>query len=277
MLITIPGMQYFPDNLGLATDLLLHAEIGTVESRDEYIVVRTPDAPEYFFGNMLVLQQRPSVSDLKLLEHDFGQLIGTPPLIAHRTFVWPESADSVVALDTFVEQGYDATVCRVLVAHPGAINPVATNSLVKVRPFALEQEWDDWSRMQLAAMPDPTDITSQRYITHQQRAYRSLIERGLGNWWGAFIGDEQVGSLGLFFLDGIGRFQTVITGAKHRNRNVCKTLMTEVIRLSAGRSHRLVIVADETHHAGTIYEAMGFRQQGRLASVCQAPRNTAAR
>jgi ribosomal protein S18 acetylase RimI-like enzyme len=270
-------MQHFPDNFGLATDLLLHTETGMVESRDDYIVVRTPDAPEYFFGNMLVLQQRPSASDLKRLEHNFAQLIGTPPLIAHRTFAWPESADSVVTLGEFVEQGYDATVCRVLVAHPNDILPVATNSSVKVRPFAMQQEWDDWSRMELADMPNPTDITSQRYMAHQQRAYRSLIDRGLGNWWGAFIDDEQVGSLGLFFLDGIGRFQSVITGAQHRNRNVCKTLVTEVIRLAAGRSDRLVMVADETYHAGAIYEAMGFRRQGRVASLCQEPRNTTAR
>ncbi|XUW90609.1 GNAT family N-acetyltransferase [Burkholderia sp. M6-3] len=270
-------MQQFPDSLGLATDLLLHTEIGVVESRGDYIVVRTPDAPEYFFGNMLVLQQRPSVSDLKSLEHDFGHLIGTPPLIAHRTFAWPESADSVVSLDAFVERGYDATVCRVLVARPDEIHPVATNSFVKVRAFAMQKEWDDWSRMQLADMQDPTCITSQRYVAHQQRAYRSLIERGMGNWWGAFIGDEQVGSLGLFFLDGIGRFQTVITAAQHRNRNVCKTLMTEVISLAAARSDRLVIVADETYHAGAIYEAMGFRQQGCIASLCQEPRNATAR
>lgn len=266
-------MRHFPDNLGLATDLLLHTETGMVESRDDYIVVRTPDAPEYFFGNMLVLQQRPAESDLKRLEHQFAQFVGTPPLIAHRTFAWPESVGSVVTLDAFVEQGYDATVCRVLAAHPDDIRPCATNSLVKVRPFSVQQDWDDWSRMRLADMPNPTDITSQRYIAHQQRAYRSLIDRGLGNWWGAFINDEQVGSLGLFFLGGIGRFQSVLTGEQHRNRNVCKTLMSEVIKLTAGQSERLVIVADETYHAGALYEAMGFQQQARVASLCQEPRS----
>ena len=127
-----------------------------------------------------------------------------------------------VTLDAFVEQGYDATVCRVLAAHPDDIRPVATNSLVKVRPFAMQQDWEDWSRMQLADMPNPAEITSQRYMAHQQIAYRRLIDRGLGNWWGAFIDDEQVGSWGLFFLDGIARFQSVITAPQHRNRNVCK-------------------------------------------------------
>lgn len=277
LLSTMLRMQPFPDNVGLATDLLLHLESGMVESRDEYIVVRTVDAPEYFFGNMLVLRQRPSPSDLKRLEHNFAQLVGTPPLIAHRTFAWPESDDSVVTLDDFVEQGYEATVYRVLVAHPGDIRPVATNPFVKVRPFAAQQEWDDWSRMQLADMPDPSDITSQRYIRHQQMVYRRLIERGLGNWWGAFLDDEQVGSLGLFFLDGIGRFQSVTTAARHRNRNVCRTLVTEVIRLTAGRSDRLVMVADEAYHAGAIYQAMGFQLQGRLASLCQEPQKVTAR
>jgi predicted GNAT family N-acyltransferase len=114
-------------------------------------------------------------------------------------------------------------------------------------------------------------------MAHQQLAYKRLIERGLGNWWGAFINDEQVGSLGLFFLDGIGRFQSVITGPEHRNQNVCKTLMSEVIRRTAGRSDQLVIVADEAYHAGNIYEAIGFRQRGRLASLCQVPRNSTAR
>src|SRR5579863_4814804 len=75
-LMTIQKMSHFPDNLGLATDLLLHKETGMVEARHDYIVVRTPDAPEYFFGNMLVMQQRPSDGDLKKLEHDFAQLVG---------------------------------------------------------------------------------------------------------------------------------------------------------------------------------------------------------
>ncbi|MCC8404514.1 GNAT family N-acetyltransferase [Paraburkholderia sp. MMS20-SJTN17] len=269
-------MHHFSDNLGLATDLLLHAETGLVESRDDYIVVRTPDAPEYFFGNMLVLHRRPAGIDLKRLEHDFAQLIGTPPLITHRTFAWPESADSVGSLDAFVEQGYNAIVCRVLAAHSDDVRPVAKNSLVKVRPFAVHQDWDDWSRMQLAEMSCPADVTSQRYIAHQQMAYRRLIHRGLGNWWGAFINDEQVGSLGLFFLNGVGRFQSVITGKLHRNRNVCKSLMSEVIKLTAAQSDRLVVVADETYHAGAIYEAMGFQQQGRVGSLYQVRRDGAA-
>ena len=76
----------------------------------------------------------------------------------------------------------------------------------------------------------------------------------------------------MFFLEGMGRFQSVITGERHRNRNVCKSLLSEVISRTAGRADRLVMVADETYHAGKIYESLGFVQQGRVASLCQEPR-----
>lgn len=263
-------MHTVPDNLGLSTDLLLHNEIGIVESRNGYLVIRTPDAPDYFFGNMLVLPRRPTGSDLERLERDFAALVGTPPLIAHRTFTWPEDTDSAVNLDAFIERGYDATVCRVLTLYPSDRLSVATNPSVTVRKLGSQQDWDAWSRMQLA------DMVNQRYMAHQQTAYRRLIDRGLGNWWGAFIGDEQVGSLGLFFFGGVGRFQSVITAEQHRNRGICRTLVSEVIKLTAGRADRLVMVADEAYHAGAIYEALGFQPQGRVASLCQEPHNAAS-
>jgi hypothetical protein len=265
-------MPELADNLGIATDLLLHAETGMVERRGEYVVVRTPDSPDYFFGNMLFLRERPAAENLQQLEIEFARWVGTPPLIAHRTFEWPESASGDIDLDAFVERGYDATVCQVLVARHGEIRPVATNAAVEVRPFATQQDWDDWTRMQLADMPDPLDPPSQRYIAHKQRAYRALIARGLGDWWGAFIEGEQVGSLGLFFLAGMGRFQSVITAEQHRNRSICKTLLSEVINRTAGFAGPLVMVADEAYHAGKIYESLGFVQRGRVASLCQEPR-----
>ena len=264
-------MTIFPENLGLATDLLIHAEIGVVESVDGYVVVRTPESPEYFFGNMLVLQRRPEKRDLNRLERDFAQLIGVPPLITHRTFVWAESDEGAVDLDAFVEQGYDGTINRVLTAQPDQIRPVATNGKIEVRAFCSQEDWNDWASMQLADMTDPSDIVSQRYLAYQQKAHRALVTRGLGDWWGAFIDGEQVGSLGLFFLGDVGRFQSVVTAEHHRNKGVCRTLVKEVIQLMASRADRLVMVADESYHAGKIYEALGFGQRGRVGHLCREP------
>lgn len=267
-----PLMPNFDANPGLTTDLLLHAGTGVVEKVDDYVVVRTPETPEYFFGNLLVLPQRPSASDAERIERDFARLVGTPPHIAHRAFTWAESNEGRIDLDVFVARGYGATVCRVLTARPGQIRAVVPNEKVEVRTFRSQEDWEVWSAMQLADMPNPLETTSQRFMAHQQRVYKRLIERGLGDWWGAFIDGEQVGSLGLFFLDGMGRFQWVITSERHRNKRVCRTLVSAVLKLTADRARAFVMVADEAHHAGKIYEALGFEPCARMASLCWEPR-----
>ncbi|NYH16385.1 GNAT family N-acetyltransferase [Paraburkholderia bryophila] len=264
-------MPALPENLGLATDLLLHAETGSVETIDRYVVVRTPQAPDYFFGNMLVLRERPSASNIDRLEDDFARLVGVPPSIAHRTFTWSENDAGAVDLAAFVERGYDATLCRVLTATPDRIRPTVARTNLEVRAFHSQRDWDDWAAMQLANMPDPADPTTLRYMAQQQIAHKNLIARGLGAWWGAFIDGEQVGSLGLFFFGRIGRFQAVVTSEQHRNKGICKTLVSEVIRATAGSADHLVMVADESYHAGKIYESLGFAQHGRLGSVCREP------
>lgn len=268
---TATTMLKLESNLGLSTDLRLHEQSGIVEAQDGYTVVRTPDAPEYFFGNLLVLPQRPLISDLGRIERDFARLVGVPPRIAHRTFTWPESPKDEVDLDAFIAQGYDATLYEVLAAKPSDIVPVTSRAHVDVRPFRSQEDWDTWSAMQLGDMPNPDDVTSQRFMAHQEKAYQRLIERGFGNWWGAFIDGELAGSLGLFFLDGIGRFQSVLTGEAFRNQGICKTLVSEVTQMTAARANVFVMVADESYHAGKIYQALGFRPEARVGSLCREP------
>ncbi|MDG0024925.1 GNAT family N-acetyltransferase [Trinickia sp. Y13] len=263
-------------NLGLATDLLLHAEIGVVAREGPYVVMRTPEAPDYFAGNTLVLEHRPSNDERERLEADFGRLVGAPPAIAHRGFSWPEDAARPADFDAYVVHGYSASMCSVLVAERAGLHPAAINPAVQVRLFESDRDWDDWTRIALAEMPDPASEVSRRCVQYQRVAYRRLIDKQLGNWWGAFIGGELVGSLGLFFFGRIGRFQSIVTRADQRNRGVCRTLLTEVAQRAAGMRDRLVIVADESYHALRIYEALGFTREARIGSLCHMPASVPA-
>jgi len=262
------------ENLGLATDLLLHAQIGSVWQDDRYAVLRTARAPEYFSGNMLVLAGPPDKDDRPRLEDDFARLVGGPPSMVHRCFAWPETTGTPADFDSYASHGYEAIILSVLVAERDAVRSVEINPAVEVRLFESERDWDDWGRMSLAVMPDPDSETSRRCVAFQRSAYRGLIERQWGNWWGAFIEGELVGSLGLFFFGRIGRFQSIVTREDQRNKRVCRTLLTEVVKRAAGARDRLVIVADETYHAIRLYEALGFVGQARIGSLCQvaAPR-----
>jgi ribosomal protein S18 acetylase RimI-like enzyme len=259
------------ENLGLATELLLHAEIGSVSHDECYVVMRTAQAPDYFSGNMLVLDERPKPEDRERLEEVFARLVGVPPAIAHRGFAWPEGEGAVAGLDAYLAHGYEATTCSVLVADRNAVQSAQINDSIDVRLFDSDRDWDEWARIALADMPDPGSEASRRCVAFQRGAYRALIERQWGNWWGAFLDGELIGSLGLFFFGRIGRFQSILTRADQRNKRVCRTLLTEVVKRAAGARDRLVIVADEAYHAIRIYESLGFVRQGRIGSLCQAP------
>ena len=259
------------ENLGLATDLLLHAEIGSVTHDDRYVVMRTVQAPDYFSGNMLLLAGRPSADDRERLEDDFARLVGTQPAIAHRSFAWPEADSALADFKSYAEHGYEARACSVLVAERNAVRSPAINAAVEVRLLDSDRDWDAWTRISLANMPDPGSEVSIRCVDFQRSAYRGLIERQWGNWWGGFIDGEMVGSLGLFFFGRIGRFQSIVTREDQRNKRVCRTLLTEVVKRAAGARDRLVIVADEAYHAIRLYESLGFVREGRIGSLCQAP------
>ena len=264
-------LKKIEENLGLVSDLLLHAEVGSVTHDDRYVVMRTPEAPEYFSGNTLVLERRPSQEERQQLEEDFAQRIGTPPAFSHRSFSWPEKTFDAIDLDAYVAHGYTASVHSVLMAERNTMRPTSTNGAVQIRLFETDRDWDDWARMSLAEMPDSASEVSRRCVEFQRAAYRRLIDKQFGNWWGAFIDDELVGSLGLFFFGSIGRFQSIVTREDHRNKRVCRTLLTEVVKRAAGARDRLVIVADEAHHARKMYESLGFVRQARTANLCQSP------
>ena len=259
-------------NLGIATDLMLLAQTGIVRPQDDYIVVRTPGAPEYYFGNLLVLHARPADADRARLEADFCERVGSPPLIRHRTFLWPDCETPVSGLEAYVDAGYDVAHCCVLTAEAGGLQGTATHPGVEVRPFRNQADWDQWAAMHVADHGVPSaDDTFARYLAHQQAAYKHLIAQGLGDWWGAYLDGQQVGSLGLFGFDGLARFHSVLTAGAHRNRNICRTLVSEVAARARRWAHTLVIVADERHHAGRIYEGMGFRRSQWVTSLCYEP------
>ena len=259
------------ENVGLATDLLLHAEVAVVTHDDRYVVLRTPEAPDYFSGNRLIVGARPAPGDRRRLEDDFAQRIGAPPAIACRSFAWPEDEVGAIDLDEYVAHGYASSMYAVLTAERSTMRSSALNGSVDVRLFDSEDDWDDWTSMSLAQMPDPVSDVSRRCVDYQRYAYRRLIDKQLGNWWGAFIGGELVGSLGLFFFGNTGRFQSIVTREDQRSKGICRTLLTEVVKRTAGMRDRLVMVADEAHHAIRVYESLGFVRQARIGNLCYVP------
>lgn len=99
--------------------------------------------------------------------------------------------------------------------------------------------------------------------------YRAMARKGLGAWFGAFLGGQLVGDLGMFVEGDIGRFQSVGTYPDFRRRGVCGTLVfhAAVHALEKMQVQTLVMVADLHYHAARIYESVGFAAAERQTGL----------
>jgi predicted GNAT family acetyltransferase len=90
-----------------------------------------------------------------------------------------------------------------------------------------------------------------------------------GAWFGAFMGDDLVATLGMFTGYGVGRFQHVVTHPEYRRQGICGTLVHEIASLALTRDDvdSLVMEADPAHHASRLYKSLGFKRTEILYSL----------
>ncbi len=98
------------------------------------------------------------------------------------------------------------------------------------------------------------------YLDRRFSARRRLVGAVLGAWFGAFLGEHLVASLGIFVVEGLGRFQSVKAHPLFRRRGLAGALVYRVGLLALGElgTERLVIVAKMNAPAQNLYAALGF-------------------
>ncbi|WP_323071031.1 GNAT family N-acetyltransferase [Aeromonas jandaei] len=260
---------------GFATDLLFDRYQGEVTRHEQFWAVRTPDAPDYYFGNYLLLASPPSDRDKGWLEAAFDQLIGQDPRIQHRTFQWPLAEGQNSRVAGFVTTGYQYLECVVLALDKDGWQ-ISDSALshAKVRAFK-PADWQEWVDFELHERDEAHSKESYLSYLHSRRElYQAMIADGLGNWWGVWLDEQLVASCGLFFTDKLGRFQLVRTHRKWRNQGLCRQLLSQVAQHGLNRVEQLIIVADEHYHAQRIYRSLGFTPVARIGSLCRWPHET---
>lgn len=92
--------------------------------------------------------------------------------------------------------------------------------------------------------------------------YREMSKAGMGFWFGAFVDSKLVGDLGIFYKNGIARYQNVETHPDHRKKGICGTLVYQsgTIALEDWGVEQLVMEADPEYLAARIYESVGFQR-----------------
>ena len=245
-------------SLGFRTDLIFPAFDGQIVDRGDYLVVRTPSNPTFYWGNFLIFSKAPGPGDLIRWRRLFAEEIGDPFQASHETLGW-DSPDGVVGLvEPFLEGGFSLVKSRVL--RTSKLRPPVRAAPADVRRLETDAEWDMVLDLQvLCREPEHDEAGYRKYRILQMDRYRAMVAAGRGYWYGAFQNERLLADLGLFHLDGLGRFQSVETHPDFRRRGLAGTLVYEAgtMALAEGLSD-LVIVADAGSAAEGLYASVGF-------------------
>jgi len=254
-------------SLGFRTDVALRVLEGAVATyRGDYLVIRTPDNPDFWWGNFLLLARLPGPGQGRPWLARFAAEFPA----ARHVALGVDTTDDVETPEEFAAAGLQADRAAVLTAD--RLRPPAhPNTAAEIRPLEGDADWRQSVDLAVRCFDsdDPGDFLERRTA-----ARRRLTQAGAGIWFGAFEGGCLLAQLGLFDVgDGYARYQHVETDPAARRRGLAGTLVW-----TAGRYGRevlgastFVIVADPADVAIRVYRACGFTVRQHQLSFDRAP------
>lgn len=242
-------------SLAYRTDLaLLQLSGSEVEDHGAHLVVRTPANPRFYWGNYLLLAEPPEAGSA---EHWVAAFEVAFPEAAHRAFGVDGTEGSLEDLAPFAALGFETDASVVMTArHVHA--PPRPNREATIRPLAGDEDWAQQVELSFAGEDEHVTLD---FSARRTDAHRSVVEAGHGVWFGAFLGDRLVSSMGLVRAgEGLARFQDVKTHPDARGRGLAGTLVHAVSRHGFDElgAETLVMVADPDYLAIRVYRSVGF-------------------
>jgi GNAT superfamily N-acetyltransferase len=248
-------------SLGYRTHLIFPAFEGEIIDRGDYLVIRSPANPTFYWGNFLLFSQPPQEDDFRLWQDLFVLEIGAPPETEHQVFGWdsPEGEEGVI--QPFLQAGFRLN-CDVVLTSSEPRGSARPSDLVSVRALKTESDWEQAVDNQVVCRePEFEEGGYREHRKKQMGRYRKMVASGLGDWFGAFVDQRLVADLGLFHEKGVGRFQSVQTHPDFRRRGIAGTLIYRAGRQAKAEYglHTLVIVAEQASGPARLYESLGFQ------------------
>jgi GNAT superfamily N-acetyltransferase len=245
-------------SLGYQTDfMLLRLEGSSVTEADDYIVVRTPSNPTFWWGHFLLFRSAFAPGELAVRLKQFASEF---PDAKHVAFGLDSVDGAVGAEDELLEAGFEVERNTVMTASE-VREPARPNTSSEIRYLTSPDDWVQQVNLTLATSPPTLEARYEDYVRARIAGQRRLTEAGQAQWFGAFGGGRLQSSLGLV-TDGAGvaRFQSVQTHPDERGRGLASTLVhrASTYGLNEFQARTLVMVADPDYLAIRLYRALGF-------------------
>jgi putative acetyltransferase len=143
-----------------------------------------------------------------------------------------------------------------------------------VRPLDPSTEWPAMVALNRACDPGETGEPTSDYARFKsglRTEWRSWVDSGHAQWWGAFDGSELLAQCGLVDCPPMGRFQSVETRPDLRRQGICSTLIAAVCRDTLDRGLKTVVLEAEIDGPALgLYRKLGFLEGGRIYGLIQS-------
>lgn len=244
-------------SLGYRTDLMLRVLEGSqVADRGDYLVIRSPANPAFWWGNFLLLGSPPLPGETSRWLSAFAAEFPEAGHVALGVDVTGEHAVDAAELLAAGLQCDRSTVLTAAAAH----DPPHPRRDVTIRPLAGADDWRQAAELRVACYgAEPGGDLA--FIEARIATERGLTEAGHGTWFGAFADGRLLAQLGLVSDGGgIARYQNVETRPEARRQGLAGTLVAHAAKhgLEALGARTLVIVADPGDVAIGVYRSVGF-------------------
>jgi ribosomal protein S18 acetylase RimI-like enzyme len=260
-------------SLGFRTDVALRVLEGAkVTDRGDYLVVRSPGQPDFWWGNFLLLAcwPEPGTGDRWLARFAAEFPLARHVAIGVDRAGEDRAGDNGVTPAEFLAAGLEPQRDTVLTC--AAVGPPPhPSAAAEIRRLESDADWRQSVDLALRCFDhsEPRD-----YLEARAAARRRLTRAGRGAWFGAFAGGRLLAQLGLFDAgDGHARYQHVETDPEARRQGLAGTLVWHAGRYGreALGASTFVIVADPADVAIRVYRACGFADRQRQFTFERPP------
>lgn len=254
-------------SVALKTALMIQRMYGIVEDRGSHLVLRTPAVPDFWYGNCLAMPAPPEAGDYEIWMRRFAEEL---PGHGHRVFLVDAPGGDPGDSRAFLEAGFEVNTCDVLATRVIQDPGTAVHG-IQFRPLDTDLDWRAVVALSLRVNEGGRGH-DQGFLQRKFAVVRRATRHGLGTWWGAWEGDHLVADMGLFWEEGLVRFQDVETHPDQRRRGICRALLhraCQEARHHLGSPLFVIVPVDAT--VRRVYESVGFTHCEQTVDFCRVP------
>lgn len=245
--------------------LLKDRQTAHVTDKGFYIVVRTPDRPDYFWGNYIIMSSAPPPNSYSHWLAIFESEIGPKSQTGFVTITW----------DSPTEQGHSAQFTdkdftlqtSIILSTSRVHTPPKSNPHITIRPLQSESDFAQVINVLFTLDWQYSSNEGQiKFLKDSAKRFRKLIDAGTAISIGAFLSNKLTAVIEMYYNDTLCVFDSVVTHRENRRQGICSSLVhyASQYALSQLNCQTLILEADKEYHAAKIYESIGFRPTEKL-------------